>query len=136
MIALFLALVAQGDLVEKAVREEDKDKRAALVAQLRKFDVAAVEKALRSPSRGPSPVEFGKVVERTAKSDLDGLRSHCAPGCSNDAVDTVDRKILVSHVALGAGATALVGAALAYFYPRLAESTPKTTGAYRAWNTF
>jgi len=75
MIALFLALVAQGDpadLSARAIREDDKDKRAALVAQLKKFDVAAVEKALRSPSRGPSPFEAGRILERSAKSDLDG----------------------------------------------------------------
>ena len=72
MIALLLALAAQGDLAERAVREDDKDKRLALLSQLRKFDLAAVEKSLRSPSRGPSPFELGKVVERTSKSDLDG----------------------------------------------------------------
>jgi len=75
MIGLLLALVAQGDLADltsRAVREDDKDKRAAIVAQLRKADFAAVEKALRSPTRGPSPVEVGKIVERKTKSDLDG----------------------------------------------------------------
>ena len=72
MIALLLALVAQGDLAERAIREDDKDKRAALVTQLKKFDVAAIEKSLRTPSRGPSPLETGKVLERSSKSDLDG----------------------------------------------------------------
>ena len=72
MIALLLALAAQGDIADRAIREDDKDKRAALVAQLRKFDIAAVEKSMRTPPRGPSPYEVGKVVERTAKSDLDG----------------------------------------------------------------
>jgi len=75
MIALFLALAAQGDaadLAARAVREDDKDRRAALVAQLRKFDVAQVEKALRSGSRGPSPLELGKILDRSSKSDLDG----------------------------------------------------------------
>jgi predicted esterase len=72
MIALLLALVAQGDLAERAIREDDKDRRAALVTQLKKFDVAAVEKVLRSQSRGPSPLEVGKILERSSKSDLDG----------------------------------------------------------------
>jgi len=72
MIALLLALVAQGDLADRAVREDDKDKRAALVTSLKKFDVAAVEKALRSPSRGAPGIDLGKVVERASKSDLDG----------------------------------------------------------------
>lgn len=75
MIALVLALALQGDpadLAARAVREDDKDKRAALVAPLRKLDLRAVEKALRSPPHGPSPVEPGKIVERSARSDLDG----------------------------------------------------------------
>ena len=75
MIALLLALVVQGDpgeLASQVVREDNKDKRAALLAKLRAFDIGAVEKALRSPIRGPSPVEPGKIVERTSKSDLDG----------------------------------------------------------------
>jgi pimeloyl-ACP methyl ester carboxylesterase len=72
VIALLLALAAQGDLAERAIHEDDKDKRAAIVTQLRKFDVAAVEKALRSPSRGAPGIALGQVVERTSKSDLDG----------------------------------------------------------------
>ncbi|HZE97904.1 MAG TPA: hypothetical protein VE981_12825 [Planctomycetota bacterium] len=72
MIALLLALVAQGDLAERAVREDDQDKRAALVAQLRKFDVVAVEKTLRSPVRVATKTEPGKVIERTSRSDLEG----------------------------------------------------------------
>jgi len=72
MIALLLALSAQGDLAERAIREDDRDRRAALVTPLKKFDVAAVEKALRAPTRGPSPWEAGKILERSAKSDLDG----------------------------------------------------------------
>jgi len=72
MIALLLALVAQGDLAERAIREDDKDRRASLVTQLKKFDVAAVEKALRSPARGASPLETGRILERSSKSDLDG----------------------------------------------------------------
>lgn len=71
-MALLLALVAQGDLAERAIREEDRDRRAALIAQLRTFDVTAVERVLRSPSRGDPGIELGKVVERTSKSDLDG----------------------------------------------------------------
>jgi poly(3-hydroxybutyrate) depolymerase len=75
MIALILAIAAQADpaeLASRAVREDDKDRRSALVAQLKKFDVVAVEKILRSPSRGPSPLELGRILERSSKSDLDG----------------------------------------------------------------
>jgi poly(3-hydroxybutyrate) depolymerase len=75
VIALLLALAAQGDaadLATRALREDDKDKRQALVAQLRKLEVAAVEKALRSPLRGPTSIPLGKVVDRTSKTELDG----------------------------------------------------------------
>ena len=57
MIPLVLAVFLQGDvadLVRRAAAEEDKDKRSAIVAQLRKVDFAAIEKALRTPSRGPA----------------------------------------------------------------------------------
>jgi dienelactone hydrolase len=74
VIAVLLALALQdaGDLTARALREDDKDKRQAIVAQLRKLDLSAVEKALHNPSRGPTPIELGKTVERQAKSDLDG----------------------------------------------------------------
>ena len=73
MITLLLLLQADAaDLVRRALAEDDKDRRAAIVAQLRKTDLAAVEKAVRAPSRGPATTELGKVVEKRAKSDLDG----------------------------------------------------------------
>jgi dienelactone hydrolase len=75
VIALLLALAAQGDaadLAARAVREDDKDKRQALVAQLRKLEFAAVEKTVRNPTRGPATIELGKPVERPSKSDYDG----------------------------------------------------------------
>jgi pimeloyl-ACP methyl ester carboxylesterase len=73
MIAVLLAIAAQADdLVRRALSEDDKDKRAAIVAQLRKIDLATVEKAVRTPARGPAKTELGKVVEKRAKSDLDG----------------------------------------------------------------
>ena len=71
MIPLLLVL-AQADLAGQALREEDKDQRQAIVAQLRKLDFAAVEKAVRESPRGPATLELGKVVERQSKSDLDG----------------------------------------------------------------
>lgn len=70
---IFLALfLAQTDLAGQAIREEDKDKRQAIVAQLRKLEFAAVEKAVRESPRGPTKLEVGKVLERQSKSDLDG----------------------------------------------------------------
>lgn len=71
MILLALVLV-QADLAGQALREVDKDKRQAAVAQLRKLDFAAVEKAVRESPRGPATMELGKVVERQSRSDLDG----------------------------------------------------------------
>src|SRR4030095_16543068 len=52
--------------------EEDKDKRQAIVAQLRKLEFAAVEKAVRESPRGPTKLEPCKVAERQSKSGLDG----------------------------------------------------------------
>jgi len=70
---IFLALVlAQADLAGQALREEDKDKRQAIVAQLRKLEFSAVEKAVRESPRGTAKLELGKVVERQSKSELDG----------------------------------------------------------------
>lgn len=75
MMLLLIVLAAQPDpseLVARTLHEEDKEKRQALVSQLRKLDFAAVEKAVRSPARGPARFEAGKVIERESRSDLDG----------------------------------------------------------------
>jgi predicted esterase len=75
VIALLVAFVAQGDaadLAARALREDDKDKRQALVAQLRRLDLAVVEKSVRNPLRGPAKLAVGKVVERSGRTDLDG----------------------------------------------------------------
>jgi predicted esterase len=71
VIALLLAL-SQADLASQALREDDKDKRQAIVAQLRKMEFAAVEKAVREAPRGATKLDLGKAVERQSKSDLDG----------------------------------------------------------------
>ena len=69
---ILLFLLCQQDLVERALAEENRDKRQALVEQLRKLDFAAVEKAVRTRTCGPPKVEVGKIVERTAKTDYKG----------------------------------------------------------------
>jgi dienelactone hydrolase len=62
---ILLALLLQAEAqVETALAEENREKRRALVEPLRKIDVAAVEKAVRSPTFGPPKVELGKIVER------------------------------------------------------------------------
>jgi poly(3-hydroxybutyrate) depolymerase len=64
-VILLVALLLQGDLVERTLRENTKEQRI----ELRKLDVAVVEKALRSPSRdGVAP----GLVQLQSKSDLDG----------------------------------------------------------------
>jgi len=68
-VILLVALLLQGDPVERALREEDKDKRLALIAPLRKIDFAAVEKAVRSPVRDATA---SGVTQIPSKSDLDG----------------------------------------------------------------
>jgi len=85
MILLLVAACLQAeDLVRRALAEEDRDRRSALLAELRRLDFASVEKAVRSPSRGPARTELGQVVERRAKSDLDGeefkYAVHIPPG--------------------------------------------------------
>ena len=75
MIALALVAVLQadaGDLVRRAMAEEDKDRRSALLSPLRKLDFAAVETAVRTITRGPAKTERGQVVERQSKTDHDG----------------------------------------------------------------
>ncbi len=65
-----------------------------------------------------SAVGFGTfiVYHLAAKSDLDAMRTECAPKCEGDAVDTLDQKIFVSNVALGVGISALAGAALVFLF--------------------
>jgi hypothetical protein len=75
------------------------------------------------------------VYHLSAKSDLDAMRSECAPRCPADGVDTLDRKILVSNIALGAGATALAGAILVFVFEggwRSGQATSSSRGSLKA----
>lgn len=47
-------------------------------------------------------------------SDYDTLKNGCAPDCSQSDVDNVKQKYLLSNIALGVGAAALVGAVVVY----------------------
>jgi predicted esterase len=71
-VTLLFLVLAQADLAAQALREEDKDRRQAIVAQLRKLDFAAVEKAVHESPRVPTKLDLGKVLERQSRSDLDG----------------------------------------------------------------
>jgi hypothetical protein len=57
----------------------------------------------------------------SGRSDLSGLRSSCAPNCTDEQVDPVRRKLIVSDVALGIGVLGTV--ATIYFIVR-----PPSTG--------
>jgi hypothetical protein len=52
-----------------------------------------------------------------AKNDADSLRETCAPACSASAVDSVNSRLIVSDVLLGAG-VAVVGVATVLFFVR------------------
>lgn len=67
------------------------------------------------------------VYHFSAKSDLDTLRSECAPRCPEEQVDAVDRKIFVANVSLGIGIAAILGAAFVFFVDGPSSSS-KTTG--------
>jgi len=69
------------------------------------------------------------VYHLSAKSDLDAMRSECAPRCPADGVDTLDQKILVSNIALGVGATALASAVLVFVFEGGWRSSTAPTAA-------
>lgn len=77
------------------------------------------------------------VYHLSAKSDLDAMRSECAPRCPADGVDTLDRKILVSNIALGVGATALASAILVFLLEGGSRSpTPTAQASARSMAPF
>lgn len=139
MIAVLLALVAQGDLAERAVRENDRDKRAALVTELKRYDVAAVEKALRSPSRGAPKTELGKVVERTSKSDLDGEEFKYAIQIPADYDPAKRWPLLITLHGTGGNGTDWIRAwlrAAGSKYVVVAPTTPRHTWSARQGHSY
>ncbi|MBS2015541.1 MAG: hypothetical protein JST00_21825 [Deltaproteobacteria bacterium] len=48
------------------------------------------------------------VLGATSKSDLDGLKTSCAPYCAQSDLDSVKSRMLVADILLGTGAVALV----------------------------
>lgn len=57
----------------------------------------------------------------TARHDLTGLRTSCAPACGDGDVDPLRRRLLISDVTLGVG---IIGAAVAvYLFARPPESS-------------
>jgi predicted esterase len=137
MTLLLCAILLQAeDLVSRALREEDKDKRQAIVAQLRKLDVAAVEKALRAPLRGASKIDLGKVVERGSKSDLDGETFSYAVHIPEGYDPTKPWPLLVTLHGTGGNGTSWIqtwlrNAAAKQKYILVAPTTPRHTWSAR-----
>ena len=71
-MTILLLILCQQDLVERALAEESKEKRQALIEQLCGQDFATVEKAVRTRAYGAAKVETDKIIHRTAKSDYNG----------------------------------------------------------------
>jgi dienelactone hydrolase len=69
---LVLAVLLQQDLVERALAENDREKRRALCAELRKHDFEAVKKCVRTRTYGAPTVALGEVVRRSSKTAHDG----------------------------------------------------------------
>jgi hypothetical protein len=67
----------------------------------------------------------------TGQSDLNDLRSSCAPHCAQGDVDAAHTKIIVANVALGVGVVALAVAAVLYFTqgPSAQSQASRTRGA-------
>jgi len=63
-------------------------------------------------------------VGASAKSDLDGLRTSCAPHCSASDVSSVNTRGAVSDVLLGVGVTGVAIAAVLFFVRRGHEAPP------------
>lgn len=64
---------------------------------------------------GIAAVGVGVWMRVQGKADYDELKDNCAPTCPNSDVDTVKREYLISNVAFGVGAAALIGAVATYF---------------------
>ncbi len=72
MIGVVLALLVQQDLVEKALAETNKERRQNAVAELRKLDFGAVEKAVHAPTYGATSLATGRIVARKSRTEHDG----------------------------------------------------------------
>ena len=64
----------------------------------------------------------------TGRSDLAALRSACAPSCTDDQVDPVRRKLLVSDVILGVGAVAAAVSVYLVVRPPTSGAEPAARG--------
>jgi hypothetical protein len=73
---------------------------------------------------GVATIAASLGVGVSAKSDLDGLRSSCAPHCSASDVSSVNTRGAVSDVLLGLGVTGVAVAAVLFFVRRGGHEAP------------
>jgi hypothetical protein len=94
---------------------------------------------------GVAAIGAGVVLRLVGASKFDSLQTSCSPTCSSSQVDPVKTKYLLSDVAFGVGAAAVVGAIVIYAAaPRQAEQpstafmlVPTPGGASAGlWSTF
>ena len=75
---------------------------------------------------GLAAIGVGVVVGMGAKSDADDLRTTCAPNCSQDKIDDVESKLLVSDIGLGVGVVAIAAAAVLWIVASPSEPAKRT----------
>lgn len=95
----------------------------------------------RAPSETSSPPVLGYVLGgvgilaiggfailgATSKSDLDDLKSTCAPFCAQSDLDSVKTRMLVADILLGTGAVALVVGTILILTHKSSEPTRATS---------
>jgi hypothetical protein len=67
------------------------------------------------------------VLAASGQSDVDHLRSTCAPRCASSDVSSARTKIILANVSLGVGIVALAGAG--YFFFLAPSASPSSAGA-------
>ena len=71
---------------------------------------------------GVAAIGAGVVLRLVGANKFDSLQTSCSPNCSSSQVDPVKTKYVLSDVAFGVGAAAVVGAIVIYAAaPRQAE---------------
>lgn len=75
---------------------------------------------------GLAAIGIGVGIGIGAKSDADELRTTCAPNCSQDKIDDVESKLLLSDIGLGIGVVAIAAAAVLWIVASPSEPTKRT----------
>jgi hypothetical protein len=93
---------------------------------------------------GVAAIGGGVVLRLLGSSKFDSLQTSCSPACTSSQVDPVKTKYVLSDVAFGVGAAAVVGSIVIYAAaprhaePSMAFSVVPTPGGASAglWSTF